>query len=174
MKLNYFHLILVVILKLILNENQMNCLHGFKGYTQLELGNINILISVPHDGYLRPGDVKNRTESNIVIDYNTRKFADVLREELTILFKNKRAIQAQPFIVYNNLHRTKLDPNRNDIECCFNKQDDAFRAYTDYHSLIQKYFVDDFILNGQKRYEQGLLIDMYDLNYMLFLNILIM
>jgi hypothetical protein len=164
MKLNFYNfqiISLVVSLELLLNGNLMYCLYGFKGYTQLELGNINLLISVPHDGYIRPGDIKNRTESNIVTDYNTRKFANILKDELSLLFKNKRGIQqAKPFIIYNNLHRTKLDPNRNDVECCNNKQDDAYRAYTDYHSLIQKYFVDDFIFNGQKRYEQGLLIDM--------------
>ena len=77
---------------------------GYKGYTQLELGNVNILISVPHDGILKPKNIKNRTgEKNIKSDYNTRKFADTLRKELSNLFLTRKAINASPFIIYNNL-----------------------------------------------------------------------
>lgn len=141
--------------------NNVLALSGYKGYTQLDLGNINVLISVPHDGYLRPKDISDRNEANIVTDYNTRKFADVLKTELSDLFFSRRGIKASPFIIYNNLHRTKMDPNRNDMECCASKQEDSYKAYSDYHNMIIKYFRDDFILNGSKRYEQGLIIDIH-------------
>ncbi len=53
-----------------------------------------------------------------------------------------------------------MDPNRDDIECCGSRQDDSYKAYLDYHTMIEKYFRQDFILNGIKRYQQGLIIDM--------------
>lgn len=34
--------------------NDHGTLFGFERYTQIEFGDVNILISVPHDGYLRP------------------------------------------------------------------------------------------------------------------------
>lgn len=37
-----------------MNSSNQSVIYGHNKYTQIELGNINILISVPHDGFLRP------------------------------------------------------------------------------------------------------------------------
>ena len=37
-----------------MNSPNQSVIYGHNKYTQIELGNINILISVPHDGFLRP------------------------------------------------------------------------------------------------------------------------
>jgi hypothetical protein len=93
-------------------QQQQQVVYGFKNYTEMVLGDLNILISVPHDGLLRPAAISNRTEDsigNLISDFNTRKFANVLRSELVSLFANNKTANSQgghyPFIIYNNLHR---------------------------------------------------------------------
>jgi hypothetical protein len=43
-------------------------IYGTKNYTVLEVGNINLLLSIPHDGNLKPTNIKDRTVDT-VIDY---------------------------------------------------------------------------------------------------------
>lgn len=72
------------------------------------VGNMNILISAPHDGPLKPDDIHDRekdSNGNYKNDTNTRKIAHVLSEELTRLFSAERKTPLSPFVVYNNLHR---------------------------------------------------------------------
>lgn len=74
------------------------------------MGDLNILLSVPHDGMLEPSTITTRitdSSNNLKNDYNTRKFAYFMRDEFKALFQNK-----SPFLVINNLHRIKMDPNR--------------------------------------------------------------
>ena len=89
-------------------ELPVNIVNGYKNYTQLEIGNLNILLSVPHDGYLRPEEINNRTTDalgNLLNDMNTRKIAQIIRDELMILFLVKNGVNARPYVIYNNLHR---------------------------------------------------------------------
>lgn len=80
---------------------------GYKNYTGISTGNINILIIVPHDGNILPDDIPDRNDGSMPIDTNTRRLADGIRAELERLFFNK-GINAQPFIIYNNLHRYNI------------------------------------------------------------------
>jgi hypothetical protein len=135
-----------------------NILFGHKNYIELELGNVNILLSVPHDGPLRPVDMPDRTHDpygNVLRDSNTRHFAQVVRDELVLLLSSHYGFAVRLFVIYNNLHRIKMDPNREPEYCCSNE--DSFKAYTDYHSMIQTYFRKNFLLfNEQRSYKQGL------------------
>lgn len=88
--------------------SQTNVVYGYKNYTELEIGNLNILLSVPHDGLLRPNEIPNRENDlngNLKNDKNTRKFTKYLRNDLEILFLNKYGVKLVPFVLYNNLHR---------------------------------------------------------------------
>ncbi len=74
----------------------------------MTIGNLNILISVPHDGPLKPEDIHDRekdSNGNYKNDSNTRKVARVLSEELTRLFSIDKESLISPFVIYNNLHR---------------------------------------------------------------------
>lgn len=59
--------------------------------------------------------------------------------------------------------RVKMDPNRGPMYSCANFSDDAHIAYDDYHTLIEKHFKLDFVLNSSnpRRYAQGLIIDLH-------------
>ena len=86
----------------------INYVNGYKNYTQLEMGNINILISIPHDGSLKPADIPDRETDalgNLKSDLNTRKIGQVIRDELMILFLTRVGMNVRPFVIYNNLHR---------------------------------------------------------------------
>jgi hypothetical protein len=81
--------------------------NGYKNYTEMHLGNVNILISIPHDGWLRPTHITDRVDvlGNLKRDLNTRRFGLTLSEELGSLFLSKTGTTALPFVVMNNLHR---------------------------------------------------------------------
>lgn len=140
--------------------------YGFEKYTQIEPGDINIMISVPHDGYLRPGNITDRRSDeigNLKGDLNTRIFAKHIQEELIRLFLLRKSILVKPFMVINNLHRIKMDPNRKFTDSCFDCSEDSGVAYQEYHNMIKEHFGDQFMLNSP--YEQGLLIDIHGHNH---------
>lgn len=78
----------------------------------MELGNINILISVPHDGQLKPESIQDRSKKSIrekglliLNDTNTRQFSKIMKKELSTLFSVNTKIKVSPFVIFNNLHR---------------------------------------------------------------------
>ena len=91
-----------------------NIVYGFKRYTEFHLGNINILISVPHDGSSKPIDIHDRqtdNQGNFKNDFNTRNVAISIKNELSDLFLSKKDFKALPFVVMNNLHRLFIFKN---------------------------------------------------------------
>ena len=90
------------------NSSKTRLIYGHKKYTELELGNVNILLSVPHNGTLRPADIKNRDSDvfgSLKSDNNTRRLGLGVRNELENLFLTRKARHAVPFMIVNNLHR---------------------------------------------------------------------
>lgn len=55
MFLKYLQILFVlIILKSSLCQNFLKPIFGYKNYTEAELGNVNIMISSPHSGLLKP------------------------------------------------------------------------------------------------------------------------
>ena len=77
------------------------------GYVEYLVGNTPIIITVPHDGTLSPSSIADRTYGTMVRDTNSRKVA-----ERFAYFFVQNSGGLYPHIVYSNLHRRKLDPNR--------------------------------------------------------------
>ncbi|RMZ94851.1 pglyrp1 isoform X3 [Brachionus plicatilis] len=128
---------------------------GHKKYTEFEIGNLNILISVPHGGNLFPDQIPDRTEDglgNFKGDYNTRPFGEELSTQLHGLFGQK------PFMVYNNLHRRKMDPNRNSSVCCSSQTPnlECHAAHFEYHK-----FISDYAKNMSQVYKYLLIFDIH-------------
>ena len=83
-------------------------INGYKNYTSVSLGNINILLTAPHGGYLEPNDIASRTSDalgNLVGDYNTKALSFLIKEHLQQLFKEKQNLDVTPFLVYSDLTR---------------------------------------------------------------------
>lgn len=141
-----------------------NVFHGSNNYTTINLGNINIMITSAHGGQEKPEDIETRnTDSigNLKGDFNTKEISFVIRDHLQELFENAGYSHNLPFLVYNNLHREKMDPNRDANQSCENSIDNCTQAYNDFHRFIEKYFNEDFMILGSTRYKQGLLIDIH-------------
>lgn len=128
---------------------------GIKNYTEFELGNLNILISVPHGGNLYPIDIPDRTEDglgNFKGDFNTRPFGEELSAQLFDLFGQTA------YMVFNNLHRKKMDSNRNASVSCSNLTPnlDCHTAHCEYHK-----FISDYAKNMSLVYKYLLIFDIH-------------
>jgi hypothetical protein len=90
-------------------QSYSQIIYGANNYTEYHIGNIPVIISVPHGGNLTPSVIPDRTCNNAVTvtDKNTIE----LVQQIDTAFA--KATGCHPYIIYCNLHRSKLDCNRN-------------------------------------------------------------
>ena len=122
---------------------------GRNGYVTYYPGNIPIILSIPHGGDIIPEEIPNRTYGTTVTDSNTI--------ELGISISNSFYSQydIRPYVVINNLKRTKLDANRDRVEAA---QGNIYaeRAFDEFHYYIGV-ARDEIIQN----FNTGLLFDIH-------------
>lgn len=106
-RLSILKMLTLVACVLASNRNtQETIIEGHRGYTSMHLGNINILISVPHGGTVAPDDMPDNFNSSSEGDSSTRLVAKLVRQELSQLFGScNDNSQALPFLIINNLAR---------------------------------------------------------------------
>lgn len=99
-------------------------------------GTLNVIISVPHGGYLSPKTIPNRRcprDTRVTVktkcDLYTIELALLLAKILT------RETGRHPHVVINHLSRKKLDCNCDQPEATFGVPE-AMEAWNDYHSFI--------------------------------------
>ena len=141
-----------------------------QGYISYRVGNTPIIITVPHDGTLTPSTFPNRTGSSARAE-NTRKVA-----EQFAYFFNANSNGLYPHIIYNNISRSKLDPDLNQMD---GAQGNSYAnlSYGTYHSFLQTavdsveaYFDAGILLNlvehnhSNQRVELGYLLSASDLD----------
>lgn len=103
---------------------------GRNNYIEYQPGTLPVILSAPHGGSLKPGELPDRTYGVTGADSNTedltRRTADAL-EEIT---------GQRPHLVIVRLHRSKLDANREIVEAA---QGNALaeRAWNEYHLWIE-------------------------------------
>ncbi len=110
---------------------QSQIIYGSNNYNEYHIGNLPIIISVPHGGNLTPAGIPDRTCNNAVTvtDMNTIELAQQIDSAFVI------ATGCHPHIIYNNLHRSKLDCNRNLADgACGNTT--AENAWNEFHNFI--------------------------------------
>jgi hypothetical protein len=101
-----------------------------QGYVSYRVGNTPVIITVPHDGTIKPTTFTDRTgETSRAI--NTRKLA-----EQFAYFFNQNSNGLFPHIIYNNISRAKLDP---DLNLTDGAQGNTYAnmTYGTYHSFLQ-------------------------------------
>jgi N-formylglutamate amidohydrolase len=120
-------------------------------YTEVQYGNMPLIISVPHGGTDNPTTLPDRNCPNIttVTDNGTIEMVaaidSVCRAEYNV----------QPYLVISYLKRTKLDLNREITEAtCGNSA--VAGIYNNYH-----YSIDSFIAKLLLKYPQVLFIDLH-------------
>ena len=104
---------------------------GRKGYTTYYPGNIPVILSIPHGGDISPPEISNRTYGVTVTDSNTIELGIAIRN---YFYSN---YNIRPYVIINNLKRTKLDANRDRIEAA---QGNIYaeRAFDEFHFYIEK------------------------------------
>lgn len=106
-------------------------IYGNNQYIEYHKGNLPIVISVPHGGSLVPSSIPNRTCNSAVnvSDENTIELAHQIDSSFV------KATGCHPHIIYCNLHRSKLDCNRNLSDgACANAE--AEQAWNEFHQYI--------------------------------------
>ena len=129
----YNNFILTILLSSLFVKNTISqdVIEGTNGYVTYQQGTLPIVISVPHGGSLMPADIPDRTCNDPVyfMDANTVEVANALNEAFF------EATGCYPHIIYNYLHRRKLDCNRNLTDgACGNAQ--AVTAWNEFHDFI--------------------------------------
>ena len=120
-------------------------------YTEVQYGNMPLLISVPHGGATAPASIPDRVCAGIttVTDNNTIELLTVIDSVC------KADYGLQPYFVLTYLKRTKLDQNRDYPEAtCSNAA--LYSYWATYHESI-----DTCINKIMSKYSQCLFIDLH-------------
>jgi len=119
-------------------------------YVGFEVGNIPLVLSVPHGGSLRPSKIPNRTCNNAVnvLDEFTLELGNTIMLEFA-----KTGLK--PYFIVNKMHRSKMDANRNRTDAsCGNS--DAQAVWDLFHGHIQ-----NSIKGVDTKFKKGLFIDLH-------------
>jgi hypothetical protein len=125
------NLLLYSFLLFITVQSNAQIIYGSNQYTEYHKGTLPIVISVPHGGSLLPASLPNRTCNSAVnvSDENTIELAQQIDSSFV------KATGCHPHIIYCNLHRSKLDCNRNLTDgACGNAA--AGIAWNEFHQFI--------------------------------------
>ncbi|MBE0676546.1 MAG: hypothetical protein IH591_17965 [Bacteroidales bacterium] len=120
-------------------------------YIEILSGDMPLIISIPHGGYLKPDDIPERicTDCSKNQDIYTLEIGMKLREAI---YKQTGRL---PYVIINHLHRTRLDPNRN-IEEAASGNAMAEEAWTLFHN-----YIDQARLEIETKYGKGLYVDLH-------------
>jgi hypothetical protein len=102
---------------------------GREGYVEYEPGDLPVIISAPHGGWLRPDEIPDRSYGAFVTDANTYQLAGKIADAL------EARVGARPHLISLTLQRRKLDANRA-IEEAAQESVYAEQAWHEYHDLI--------------------------------------
>ena len=116
----------------------------------LKRGNIPVLITVPHGGSGRYMNIKKRNCSpcKTVSDSYTISLAK------NISYYLDKEFNSRPSVLYMNIHRSRIDVNRNTDEGCNDYS--CIKYYNEYHNYIKKE-----LSRIIKKYGYAILIDLH-------------
>ncbi len=124
---------------------------GPESYVTYLPGNMPLIISIPHGGYLMPEEVPERT------CVNCARNQDIFTLEIGLDVRDAIYDMAgyYPHVIINNLHRTRLDPNRNVEEAADGNQN-AEKAWYRFQGYIDSARA---LVTGE--FGKGLFIDLH-------------
>jgi len=123
---------------------------GKNGFIEYFVGNLPVVISVPHGGYLKPSTIPDRVLGTAG---HQDTYTQELAREIIDLFRKQTG--RVPHVIINRLHRDKLDANREFFDAA---QDDpiATEAWNEFHN-----FIDSAEQRVQREFGRGLYIDLH-------------
>ena len=98
---------------------------GKEGYVDYLPGNIPLVLTAPHGGSLEPLHMPNRGYGATAQEWNTLELSMAIREAVFA------RTGGYPHVIISNLHRRKLDPNREIVEAAQGNPD-AERAWWEF------------------------------------------
>lgn len=104
---------------------------GKAGYVDYLPGALPLVLTAPHGGSLDPLDIPTRGWGTNTQDRNTKELTLAIREALFA------RTGAYPHVVISNLHRRKLDPNREIVEAAQGNPD-AERAWWEFQVFAEE------------------------------------
>ncbi|MFM8473086.1 MAG: hypothetical protein ACKOBV_06155 [Candidatus Kapaibacterium sp.] len=124
---------------------------GEDGYIEYQPGTMPLVISVPHGGSLAPASFPDRDceGCSYVQDAYTQELARSIREEFHV------RTGCYPHVIYNLLHRKKLDMNRDSVTAT-----DSNAALTTYWKEYHA-FIDSAKSSVAREFGKGLFIDLH-------------
>ena len=123
--------------------------YGKMNFTEYIAGNLPIVISVPHDGNLKPELIPDRKSGASGRDFGTMEIALRIREKIVEITGKT------PHLVIMHLSRKKLDANREPGEAA-QENNPALEAWEEYHG-----FIETAISESEKDYGAVLYIDLH-------------
>jgi len=124
---------------------------GSNGYVEYIAGNLPVVISAPHGGYLEPATIPDRNCSGCV--YVRDSYTQELIREIQAAFYESTG--CYPHIVINLLHRKKFDANR-DIGDAADGNATVEQSWYVYHN-----FLDSAKASITNNYNRGLFLDLH-------------
>ena len=123
--------------------------YGREEYIEYHPGNIPIILSVPHGGWLIPDEIPDRTYGTMVTDDNTYQMSKVIMDTMEARFGSK------PYVILCRLKRRKIDANRDSTEAA---QENRFahRAWQEYH-----YYIGSAKKKIESEFGSGLFLDIH-------------
>ncbi len=121
------------------------------GYVEYLAGNLPIVLSVPHGGYLTPTEIPDRLCDGCV--YSRSSYTQEMAREIQAAFFAQTGYY--PHVVINLLHRKKFDANR-DIDTAADGNATVEQSWYAYHA-----FIDNAKTTIQQAYGRGLFLDIH-------------
>ncbi len=123
--------------------------YGREKYIEYHAGDLPIILSAPHGGWITPDEIPDRTGGTTVTDANTYQLTQVVMDSI------KARFGAKPHVIYCRLKRTKLDANRDSVEAAEGDKY-ALRAWQEYH-----YYMGVAKKKIQTDFGSGIVFDMH-------------
>lgn len=147
--------LIIIILITIKTSAQDNVPHnsimGTNNYIEFIEGNMPLVISIPHGGYLIPDNVPDRP--CVRCSKNSDVFTIEIGSDIRQFIFDKTGFY--PYVIISHLHRTRLDPNR-DIAEAASGNIHAELAWKEFHK-----FIDIAIQKVEQDFGKGLYIDLH-------------
>ncbi len=124
--------------------------YGRNDYIEYVVGDLPLVLSAPHGGYLFPTDIEDRTWGTTGRDTNTQETARAISDAFAERFSGGR-----PHIIICHLARIKLDANREIVEAAQGHRY-AEWAWFEYHR-----FIDAAEAAVEAAYGRGFYIDLH-------------
>jgi hypothetical protein len=122
---------------------------GRSGYVEYHPGTLPLVITAPHGGFMEPVEIPNRGYGTTGKDRNTKELTLAIRDAIFA------RTGAYPHVIISNLHRIKLDPNREIVEAAQGNPD-AERAWWEF-----QVFADEAGELVEDAFGQGLHLDIH-------------